>query len=50
VLDATPQAGPPPVWSPDGARIAFTGIDPENPVHTRVYVVAANGAELHRLA
>jgi Tol biopolymer transport system component len=49
-LNATPLAGPPPVWSPDGTRIAFTGIDTETPTHTSIWVVGANGTEPHRLA
>jgi Tol biopolymer transport system component len=49
-IDATPLAGPPPVWSPDGTRIAFTGVDPKNPEHTTICVVGANRSGLRRLA
>lgn len=43
-VDATPEAGPSPVWSPDGKRIAFTGID------MSIDVIAADGTGLSRLA
>jgi Tol biopolymer transport system component len=39
-----------PQWSPDGTRIAFTAIRPSDRVHTRVYVVNADGTGLHRIA
>jgi Tol biopolymer transport system component len=39
-----------PQWSPDGRRIAFTGISPSDRLHTRVYVVNADGTRLHRVA
>lgn len=44
VDSATPQ------WSPDGSRIAFTGLDRANPSESRVYAVDADGTALRRLA
>jgi Tol biopolymer transport system component len=39
-----------PQWSHDGTRIAFTGISPTDRLHTRVYVVNADGTRLQRIA
>jgi Tol biopolymer transport system component len=39
-----------PQWSKDGTRIAFTGISPSDRLHTRVYVVNADGTRLRRIA
>ncbi len=50
VVDATPLADRPPVWSPDGTRIAFTDVDVANPGHMGIDVVGADGAGLRRLA
>ena len=43
----------PPVWSPDGRRLAFLGIEPgtkEEPTRSVFYTIAANGSNLARVA
>jgi Tol biopolymer transport system component len=49
-IGSMPLSSAPPQWSPDGARIAFTGLDPSNTSRSRIYVIGAHGTGLVRRA
>lgn len=49
-LNSVPLGNDSPQWSPDGTRIAFTGLDPSDASKSRVYVVNSDGTAVVRLA
>lgn len=42
------QAGSAPTWSPDGSRIAFTGLDQDG-IHAAIHLMSADGSGVSRL-